>query len=483
MLPVADISNRRCIYVGLANFSIAITIVTRNSIASKLASFSFDELIPFHRWYTRIGLAECAVHIGYQIWKGYNQYGTAKDSLFYDMEHRSGTLTAIGFLIVYLTSFEIIRRRFFEVFYYSHLFGVLLAVAALFAHQYGAITFLSPAIFLWFADRAIRYFNIHYRQTVTVAVEANENQTFTRILFKKEGLEDNFVPGQYVFLAIRQSKGVKRLFESLNWHPFTISEMLPAYEEHQQDKLIERGKIVEVVNAIDGEKSKQDLAIAPASKSPTVSSQNDSDDTAVSSGVASVHIKGLGNMTKRLLSSGQTKCEDIQVSVDGPFGANSLHFQDYETVLLFSAGVGVTPSLSILKDLVGKRSTGYRTVRTSTIHFLWSLQKMEHAQSFIPLLKSCSELANASIQPLVLKFQFFLSMAQDDHANVPESLGENVKIHPKRVNISEVMNDIALQHTQERVAVQTCGPASFMGEVQNIAASNGWSIRTETFEF
>lgn len=422
------------------------------------------------------------------------------------MEHRSGTLAAIGFLIVYLTSFEIIRRRFFEVFYYSHLFGVLLAVAGLFAHQYGAIAFLSPAIFLWFADRAIRYFNIHYRQTVMVAVEANENQTFTRILFKKEGLEDNFVPGQYVFLAIRQSKGVKRLFESLNWHPFTISEMLPAYEEHQQDKLIERGKIAEVVNAIDGEKSKQDLAIAPASKSPTVSSQNDSDDTAVSSGVASVHIKGVGNMTKRLLSRGQTNCEDIQVSVDGPFGANSLHFQDYETVLLFSAGIGVTPSLSILKDLVGKRSTGYRTVRTSTIHFLWSLQKMgnclvtftvifslckkltistmtEHAQSFIPLLKSCSELANASIQPLVLKFQFFLSMAQDDHANVPESLGENVKIHPKRVNISEVMNDIALQHTQERVAVQTCGPASFMGEVQNIAASNGWSIRTETFEF
>ena len=67
ILPVADISNRRCIYVGLANFSIAITIVTRNSIASKLASFSFDELIPFHRWYTRIGLAECAVHIGYQM--------------------------------------------------------------------------------------------------------------------------------------------------------------------------------------------------------------------------------------------------------------------------------------------------------------------------------------------------------------------------------------------------------------------------------
>lgn len=67
MLPVADISNRRCVYVGLANFSIAIILVTRNNITSKIASLSFDELVPFHRWHTRIGLCECAVHIGYQM--------------------------------------------------------------------------------------------------------------------------------------------------------------------------------------------------------------------------------------------------------------------------------------------------------------------------------------------------------------------------------------------------------------------------------
>jgi ferredoxin-NADP reductase len=45
------------------------------------------------------------------------------------------------------------------------------------------------------------------------------------------------------------------------------------------------------------------------------------------------------------------------------------------------------------------------------------------------------------------------------------------------------MEDLAKQHTTERVAVQTCGPAVFMRQVQNAAAFNGWSIRTETFEF
>jgi hypothetical protein len=67
MLPVADISNRRCAYVGLVNFTIAFIMITRNSIFSKLSSHSFDELVPYHRWYTRIGLAELGVHIGYQM--------------------------------------------------------------------------------------------------------------------------------------------------------------------------------------------------------------------------------------------------------------------------------------------------------------------------------------------------------------------------------------------------------------------------------
>jgi hypothetical protein len=68
MLPVSDVSNRRCAYVGLVNFTIAFVMITRNSIFSKLSSHSFDELVPYHRWYTRIGLAEQGVHIGYQMY-------------------------------------------------------------------------------------------------------------------------------------------------------------------------------------------------------------------------------------------------------------------------------------------------------------------------------------------------------------------------------------------------------------------------------
>lgn len=291
------------------------------------------------------------------------------------MEYQSGTIATFGFLIIYLTSFEFIRRNYFEVFYYSHLVGVLMAVGATFAHQYGAIAFLAPGVFLWVVDRAIRFYNSNYTQTETISVEAAANQPFTRIVFRKENLEKNFVPGQYVFLSIRQSQGVRKVFDTLNWHPFTISEILPAYSKHEKDQLLERGKISEVIKVKDQEKSSDEAVSSTPTSSPTAVSDTDSDNTAYSSGVASVHIKDLGNMTKRLFANAQTNASQLEVSVDGPFGANNLHFQDFETVILFSAGVGVTPSLTILKDLVERRSKGYSTVRTKTIHFLWSLRK------------------------------------------------------------------------------------------------------------
>jgi hypothetical protein len=254
-------------------------------------------------------------------WKGYNKFGNAKDSLFYDMEYQSGTIAAFGFIILYLTSFAFIRRNYFEVFYYSHIIGVLMVIGATFAHQYGAIAFLAPSVFLWVVDRAIRFYDSNYRQTETISVEAAANQPFTRIVFRKENLEKTFVPGQYVFLSIRQSQGVRKVFDALNWHPFTISEILPAYSQHEKNQLLERGKVSEVIKVTDQEKSSDEPISSTATSSPTAISDNDSENTAYSSGVATVHIKDLGNMTKRLFANAQSDASQLEVTVKQLFSS------------------------------------------------------------------------------------------------------------------------------------------------------------------
>ena len=66
----------------------------------------------------------------------------------------------------------------------------------------------------------------------------------------------------------------------------------------------------------------------------------------------------------------------VQVMIDGPYGGCSVDLGDYETVLLFAGGSGVTFTLGLLDDIVGRctkkgRSNGERTRR---IEFAWSVR-------------------------------------------------------------------------------------------------------------
>jgi hypothetical protein len=66
----------------------------------------------------------------------------------------------------------------------------------------------------------------------------------------------------------------------------------------------------------------------------------------------------------------------IQVMLDGPYGGCNVDLGDYETVLLFAGGSGITFTLGLLDDIVGRcvrnrRKTGERTKR---IEFAWCIK-------------------------------------------------------------------------------------------------------------
>lgn len=64
--PIVAILDRRMMYVGMANFSFTMVLGTRNSIITALCGLSFEQLIPFHRWCARLGLAETVLHVVYR---------------------------------------------------------------------------------------------------------------------------------------------------------------------------------------------------------------------------------------------------------------------------------------------------------------------------------------------------------------------------------------------------------------------------------
>jgi hypothetical protein len=112
------------------------------------------------------------------------KYGTAKDALFVDIEQGTGTMATMGYLILYVTSLGYIRRNYFEVFYYSHIVGIVVSIAASMWHEVGIMFYFTPALFLYFVDRFMRSYSSWFQETKLIQLEAAGNN-ITRVVFEK----------------------------------------------------------------------------------------------------------------------------------------------------------------------------------------------------------------------------------------------------------------------------------------------------------
>lgn len=304
------------------------------------------------------------------------KYGTAQAALFIDTEQGTGTIATLGYLILYVTSLGYIRRNYFEVFYYSHIFGIVVAVAASMWHEVGIVLYFTPPLSIWVGDRFLRSYNSWFQESRLIEIDGSAD-TITRVVFEKEKARSSYRPGQYVFVAFSGGANgygrYKRLFTWANWHPMTISETYH-WNVLAKEDILENQAVQDVMM-----EEKKDECTISSSSSTTVNYEYSGvrerrlplprDDHSL---VGSLHIKTLGNYTKRLRDIANKGDQPIKMRVDGPFGT-PLDIADQEVFVAVSTGVGVTPSLSFVKDLVDRRSQGLGTVETHTVYFVWSV--------------------------------------------------------------------------------------------------------------
>lgn len=229
-----------------------------------------------------------------------------------------------------------IRRKFFEAFYYLHLFAAYSSIPAILWHATAGWEYMLPGLTIWFIDRVIRFFRSGSPATVidlTVFDNSSDsaNRGNGRDSVKKPSIADvvaptpsegndvleirfrpatgmTVLPGQYVFLNIPQ-------VSVLEWHPYTVST------------------------------------------------------TGVLSDYLTVHIKGMGvgTWSDRVVQhcraiqhipNGVAPSDSdydalnklIQLNVDGPYGS-PVYYNDYDQVVLVAGGIGITPCASILTAL------------------------------------------------------------------------------------------------------------------------------------
>lgn len=283
-----------------------------------------------------------------------------------DQEHISGFTAFIGLLIVFMSSMEVIRRHSFPLFYISHITGVFLFIGAGFAHQYSVIVLISPPLFFYIIDRVTRSIRSWGVKTQTVKVTLPNQQDITKVVFTKGDIPQQAHPGQFVFLSVNDGTFASKFGNFFDWHPFTISEVL----SNKRSECIEQ-KEVDVVGEtrnMDLEKSIASRAAQQVNKEPLR---------------ASIYMKQQGRFTNRIHSQAMNSEYTLHVNVDGPYGSSTLALERHNVVVFIEAGIGITPSLTMLRDLAEKCSTDPLSVQTTHIYFVWVTTNMSKLFSIL----------------------------------------------------------------------------------------------------
>ena len=354
----------------------------------------------------------------------------------------------------------------FEIFYYTHTVCMILLMMSGVLH---GVVFISLAGLLWLIDVVMR--SSTYLQCEAAQVNATTLPgDVVRLTFLKP---IKYQAGQYVFLRIPE-------ISVYEFHPFSISSA--PHEDFMK-----------------------------------------------------IHIRELGDWTRRL-GNYVRSCNaesgvplTLDVMVDGSYGSHmiNLNSSEYETVVLISGGIGITPNQSVYNNLIAQVEGGRRMRK---VFFIWAVKDRALVNSMTPDLLSTKMSLNQtplSFQPgmcgqpscklkvtdvipfhddnnvelvepsseLIFENRFYLTRVREENefesANIdpiaqpwlkfgrPDipALFEEIRGIVKReiTKIEETSATLPQPHNKvfpgskiSRVAVSVCGPTGMVKEVQDL---------------
>ncbi|KAH0726495.1 hypothetical protein KY284_002360 [Solanum tuberosum] len=293
--------DRLALVIGLTG-NICLTFlfypVSRCSSILPLLGLTSEGSIKYHIWLGHMAMTLFTIH-GLLFILFWAVSGRLHEMLTWDphyISNVSGELGLLVGLILWATTFPAIRRRMFELFFYTHYLYILFMVFNLLHTGMFYACIMLPGFFLFLIDRYLRF--LQSKQKVRlISARVLTCETLELNFSKISGLE--YAPTSIMFLNVPS-------ISKLQWHPFTVT-----------------------------------------------SNSNLESDT------ISVVIKCEGSWTKKLYSvmSLPSSVNRLDVSVEGPYGPASTHFLRHDTLVLISGGSGIAPFISIIRELIYMSST------------------------------------------------------------------------------------------------------------------------------
>ncbi|KAK9666360.1 hypothetical protein RND81_14G179400 [Saponaria officinalis] len=270
--------------------------VTRFSSILPLVGLTYESSIKYHIWIGQAVMVLSALHsVGFFIyWLMTNQMILVLEWSPVYVSNLAGTISWVFLIAMWVTSFAYTRRKTFEVFFYTH---QLYALGTFFYVVHIGVSWtcqILPGIFLFTRDRYLRF----------LQSRSNARLISARVL-----------PSGTVEMTFQKSRGVRygvtsNLFvnvpkiSKLQWHPFTV-----------------------------------------------ISNDNMEPDT------LSIAFNSGGSWTTKIHKELSSSIDRLQVSVEGPYGPASTSFLEHESLVLISGGSGITPFISIIREVIHRSNT------------------------------------------------------------------------------------------------------------------------------
>ncbi|MED6107675.1 hypothetical protein PIB30_016294 [Stylosanthes scabra] len=281
-------------YIGNICWAFLFFPVTRGSSILPLVGLTSESSIKYHIWLGHLSMILFAAHtIGFFIyWAITHQMTQALEWSKTYVSNVAGEIAILVAVAMWVTSISRVRRKMFQVFFYTHhLYGLYILMYGIHVGV-SYMCMIAPGIFLFLIDRHLRFLQSR-KHARFISARLLPSSTLELTFSKAAGLYYN--PTSIVFINVPK-------VSKLQWHPFTVS-----------------------------------------------SSCNLETDT------LSVVIKGVGDWSNKLykeLSSLTSDLDHLSVSVEGPYGPSHAHFLRHKQIVMVSGGNGITPFISIIRELI-----------------------------------------------------------------------------------------------------------------------------------
>lgn len=438
-------------------FSLALLPMCRNLMTALRSTFlrhaiPFDKAVAFHKIAALTGGLFVLVHLGGHVTNFYkistqpaaNMMCVLREVYWYSdflpgfawwlfrtVTGVTGVILTIVTVLIFVFASPWSRRFDFDLFWTTHQLYVLFYIMMI-AHGAAHLVqqpifwqyFIGPALLFTF-DKLITLSTASKKLKV---IEAQLLPAGVIALYMEKPPGFNEVAGQWVRLRVGA-------VASQEWHPFTIS-------------------------------------------------------SAPHENFVSLHIRGVGPWTKKCREVYRLAIDNSDelppAQIQGPYGEGYQEWDETDVAVLVGAGIGVTPFVSIVKDL-GERirrakaaGTTGRKAGLPYVYFMWIARTQRQYEWLVEICKEVEEVDDENL----LEVHVFLTaekrqadfrtavaraLDKDHYAKTGRSLltGMRGVQHVGRPKFDQILSQLRELHTNDLIRVYSCGPPKLQESVDD----------------